>query len=120
MKILFHCFKIYLLFKWVKYTLKSLLRGNLHTFMSTHLNCPEQCSLSCLQRKLISEYLHHLKHCHGNGNIGLKIELIELEIAGNIYVYIHIYFGFHFKEQSSRYLRCAGEIWVDSREFNLI
>lgn len=59
--------------------------------MPTHLKCPDQCSLSCLQRNLISEYFHHLKYCHGNGNIDLKIELIELEIAGNIDMYIYIF-----------------------------
>lgn len=96
--------------------------------MPTHLKCPDQCSRSRLQRNLISEYFHHLKYYHGNGNIDLKIELIELEIAGNIDMYIYIYgyryfffyFGFQFKEQSSRYLRCTGEIWVDSTTFNLI
>ena len=59
--------------------------------MPTHLKCPDQCSRSHLQRNLISEYFHHLKYYHGNGNVDLKIELIELEIAGNIDMYIYIY-----------------------------
>lgn len=59
--------------------------------MPTHLKCPDQCSRSHLQRNLISEYFHHLKYYHGNGNVDLKIELIELEIAGNIDMCIYIY-----------------------------
>lgn len=45
----------------------------------------------------------------------LKVKLLELEIAGDFF-----FFKFQFKEQCSRYIRYKGQIWVDSREFNLI
>lgn len=129
MKILFHCFKICLLFKVGKIQFKIFIKMQftyLHAhsfkvprsvFLLTFTEKPNFRIFSSPQilswkwKRWFKNRAHRTWDCW-------EYRYVYIYIYG--YRYFFFYFGFQFKEQSSRYLRCTGEIWVDSTTFNLI